>query len=798
MLDSVARESSAAWRSLVKRPGSTLAAILTLALGLGATTALFTVIHGVLLRPLDLRDSQDLVWLWGQHKERGALFERTSEADLVEWREHQTSFEALVGAHNRALTWGGREDPLKLSALVTTSDFLQILGVQPVAGRVFQEGDEGQALVVATHRLWGSHFASAEDAVGQTLVLDGAPHTIIGALPASFVLPRGGADVYLTRNLRSGLRRNFRSFWVLGRLAPGVDLARAQGEMAAFAERAVEKFPDSHRGWSVQVVPLEDHLVRDVKGGLWILFGAVGLLLLIACANVAHLLLLKSQDRRQEIAVRRALGAGPWQVTLSSLIEGGFLALGGSVLGLGIAWYAVPWLLSFEPGFLPRRTEIGVDFQVFGFSALLAVLTALLCSVGPALRSLAFHPVHDLGTSRSTGPTRQRNLLVSGEVAFTLLLLAGAALLLRSFESLRQVDPGFDPEGVAVVRVFPKVGSLSLPERVELFNALEDRLRSVPGVETVGAGTNLPLSRIGLPLTSSYALPGHQRAHQEEAPEVDVALVTPGYLPTLEVPILRGRGLLDSDQGQGQPVMVINEALARRAFPAGDALGKTLHLSLDDGVEREVVGVVGDIRFTDLVRDPRPTAYLPITQHRMWSGLTLVVQTSADPAALLPTLRREILAQAPDQPPHSLTTLPQLLDEALGLERFAALLLGLFAGLALILSVVGVYAVVSASVGRRLREMGLRRALGARRRQVHSFVLRQAMGPVARGLLLGTILAWPLGRNLEILLHGVRLWHPATWITTAGVLTLGAFLAAWTPAHRASRVDPAVALKSEG
>lgn len=804
MTTGILRELRLAWRGLLKRPFYTAATVLTLALGLGATTAMFSVVNGVLLEPMDLEDTEELMWLWSRHQQREALFERTSEADLVDWQSRQTSFRSLVGAHNRALTWTSTEEPRKLSTLVTTSDFFEVLGVRPVVGRTFRAGDEDASVVLLAHRLWSTHFGGAPEAVGSTMVLDGEPHTVVGVLPVAFELPRDGADVYQVRRLVPETARSFRKFWVLGRLRDDISPAAADQEMQSIAAQMAVEYPKSNRGWSATAVPLRDHLVRDVRAGLWALFGAVGLVLLIACVNVAHLLLLRAHGRRGELAIRRALGAGRAQLAVTSMAESALLAVAGAGLGILLARGAVPWLLALEPGSLPRRPEIAIDGQALLFACGITFLTTLLCGAWPALRAVATNPARDLGGARSVVPTRRRGLLITAEVAFALLLLTGAGLLVRSFEHLVRVNPGFDTEGVAVVRVFGQPGAMPHPKRLAYYQTLEDRLRQVPGVRTVGGATALPLSRIGLPLTSPFMRPGDaiDKNSAEDAPQADVRLATPGYLPTLGVPLLRGRHLAETDRADGLPVVVINETLARQAFPGENPLGQRLRFSQGGWMEREVVGVVGDVRFSDLVHEPRPEVYIPFEQHAFWSGITFVVGaadggTAGGIDSLLPSLRRAVLDFDRDQPPHSLTTMAQVFSEAVALERFAALLLSLFAALALVLTAVGIYAVVATAVAARTREMGLRRALGAQQRQVSELVLRQTMEPVVCGLVCGLALSFLAGKGLSSLLHGIGPRDPATLFQVCSTLVAAALFASWLPAWRAAQVDPAVALRDE-
>ena len=795
MLADAVRSFRRTLRSLAQRPGLHLAVVAILALALGASAAVFTVLDTVVLEPLDLDQPEDLVWVWSRHHDRGALFERTSEADLVDWRHDPGPFEALVGGHNRALTWSRGDDPLKLSVIVTSDDFFEVVRPRPMLGRLFEPGDGERRVVVLQHRFWRTHLGARQDVLGETLVLDGGAYEVIGVLPPSFELPRGGIDVFLTRRLVPEARRSFRSLWVLGRLKEGATVEQAQQHLDRQTAEIAGRFPDSHRGWDAHVVPLASHLVQGVQPALWTLFGAVTLVLLIAVVDTAHLLLLRSLERRHEVTVRRALGATRWHLVRQALGETLLLAGVAGVAGLGLAQLALPWLLERLPDRLPRHAEIALDGRtvVFGVAAVLVV--SGLCVLLPRLR--ARHDlVSDLRSGSREVATGGRRLaaLVVSEVALAMVLLAGAGLLHQSFQNLAQIDPGFETDDRAVVRVFTRPGSMTPVEREQFFDALETRLAEVPGVVQVGASTALPLSPIGLPITTAWQALGSDSAGRDDEPEADLRYATAGYFQTLGVPKIAGRFFDDDDRRGGAPVVVINETLARRAFPDGDAVGRQLRIA---GAEPTVVGVVGDVRHDSLLHEARSEIYRPHRQASFFAGMTLVVETQGGTEALLPTLRRAVLEVDPEQPPHSVVTLASIFEQATARERFAAELLALFAVFAVVLAALGLHAVLAAAVAHKRREIGIRRALGASHRAIRTWVLRRALAWTAMGIVAGLVLAAVGGRWLEGLLVGVEPMDPAVLTLTALALLGIAVAAAWLPTRRALRIDASSALRQD-
>ena len=783
-------------RTLAQRPGLHFAVVAILALALGASAAVFTVLDSVVLEPLDLDQPEDLVWVWSRHHDRGALYERTSEADLVDWRDEPGPFEALVGGHNRAVTWSRADDPLKLSVIVTSDDFFQVVRPRPFLGRLFEPGDAERPVVLLQHRFWRTHLGAREDVLGETLVLDGSAHEVVGVLPPSFELPRGGIDVFLTRRLVPEARRTFRSLWVLGRLKDGATSEEAQRYLTQRTTEIAQRFPDSHRGWDAHVVPLANHLVRGVRPALWTLFGAVTLVLLIAVVDTAHLLLLRSLERRHEVTVRRALGATRWHLVRQALGETLVLAGAAGLAGLGLARLALPWLLDRLPPGLPRQAEIALDGRTVLFGAAAVVVVAGLCALLPRLRARRDLASDLRSGSREveTGGNRLAVLVVS-EVALALVLLAGAGLLYQSFQNLARIDPGFETEDRAIVRVFTRPGSLTSVEREQFFDALETRLAAVPGVVQVGSSTALPLSPIGLPITTPWEAVGSESAGTDDEPEADLRYATPGYFGALGVPKVDGRFFDSRDRRGGAPVVVINETLARRAFPEGDAVGRQLRIA--GSVEPTVIGVVGDVRHDSLLHEARSEIYRPHRQASFFAGMTLVVETRGATEAMLPSLRQAVIEVDPNQPPHSVVTLEEIFSQATARERFAAELLALFAAFAVVLAALGLHAVLATAVSHKRREIGIRRALGASHGAIRTWVLRRALTWTGTGIAVGLVLAAIGGRWLEGLLVGVEPLDPAVLTLTALALLGIALAAAWLPVRRALRIDASSALRQD-
>jgi putative ABC transport system permease protein len=815
-----------ALRRLLKSPGFTLVAALALALGIGANTAIFSAVNAVLLRPLPYPDAGRLAFLSETSKDMDYM--SVSLPNFRDWLDQNRVFEELGLVRGQGATLTGGDAPQRLEAYIVTSGYFRALGVPPLLGRPFaREDDEAGAArtAVLNHRFWAAALGSDPGVVGRTLVLDGAATTVVGVMPAGF--EEDEVDLYLPLgphlpNLPVEERGNHPGFYGIARLRDGVSLAGAQAGMSAIARRLAEHYPDSNSGNGVRVASLTDELVGEVRPALLVLLGAVGFVLLIACANVANLLLARAEARTREIAIRTSLGACRGRLLRQLLTESVVLALLGGLAGLLLAFWAVGALVSLNPGDVPRIEEIGIDWRVLLFALGVSLLTGVLFGLAPALR--ASRP--DLNASLKEGATAAisgmrrpglRSALVVSEVALTLVLLVGAGLMLRSFERLRRVDPGFRDDRVLVMRAAPS-------ERAPLANVPPDQERSteawsrwyadvveaagaVPGVEAAAVTSTVPMEG-GASESGVVAAGQPMPTSPAEVTLVQFQTVSPGYFDVLGIPLLRGRSFEPSDDARAPLAAVIDETLAERLWPGEEPLGRRIAFEFrgqlnDDPrpIWRTVVGVVRHVRHYGLAEVVRPQVYAPVGQVPIWQDgdrpMGLLVRTRRDGDVVTGAIREAIARLDPAVPIFEVRTMESVLAEQLAQPRFSSMLLGAFAGIALTLAAVGIYGLVAYTVSRRTREIGLRMALGAARTDVLRMVVRQGMTLVAVGLAVGLALALALSRVLGSLLYEVSAWDPATFAAVAVVLLAIALVASWIPARRATRVDPLAALRYE-
>ena len=810
-------------RVLAKSPGFTAVALLTLALGIGANSAIFSVVNAILLRPLPYADSGRLVWL----SERGPNFPTMSISypNFSDWRAQQTVFEN-IGVYN----WGsynltGKGEPCRLTGVRISADSFSALRAQPALGRLFNNEEDkpgAPSVVVLSQALWRGRFGGDPGILKQSLTLDGRPYAVIGVMPARFAFP-GRADFWLPVGPLSSeeswkSRGNHPGLLGVARLKPGVTLEQARAEMETIAVRLEQQYPDSNKNNRVRIEPLLDNYVNDVRPALWTLLGAVALVLLIACANVANLLLARAAARQKEMAVRAALGAGRWRIARQLLTESVLLAVGGGALGLLLAWGGVRVILAMSRDALPRAAEVGLDSGVLAFTAAVAVLTGLLFGLAPAWQASQLDLQNTLkDTTRGTtgGRARLRQGLVVGEVALTLMMLAGAGLLLRSFHRLQHVNPGYSLERVLSFR-------LDLPERkyeteesqIIFYRSLVEKLRALPGVQAVSVTSRLPLG--GNDWQTSFVIEGRPEPPPHERPSMEVHLVSPDYFRAMNIPLLRGRPFTDQDdrahlrgrdlsgftRGErwmsGMNAIVVDEEFARRHWPKEEAIGKRVRLPWGEkGPVLTVVGVVGRVKLNRLSEEGGfVQAYLPFLQAPS-QGMAVVMKTTLAPETLMAAARQQVQALDPEQPIYDARTLAEMRDNAIAPQRLNLILLGVFAGIALVLALIGLYGVLAYAVAQRHREIGVRMALGAQRRDVLQLVVGQGMRLVLVGVGLGLIGALALTRLLRGLLFGVGPNDPLTLAATPMLLALTALLACWMPASRASRVDPMEALRYE-
>jgi predicted permease len=803
-----------ALRRLAKAPGFTAVALVTLALGIGANTALFSVVHGVLLRPLPFREPERLYWLWTRHTSTDRYPFQLPE--FCDYRDQSRTLEALAGFANWSpnLTDAGPAE--RLPGLRVSANFFETLGAQAALGRALRAQDDvpgHEKVVVLSHGLWQRRFGGDPAILGRRLTLNGEPFDVVGVLGRDFLFPV--RDIDLAVPLAPDLdpwrqdRQSTNFIRAIGRARAGFTRAQVGADLNGIAQRLKQEFPQSYaRKNGVAAIPYREELTRNFSQALWLLLGAVGLLLLIACANLANLMLVRATERRREMAIRQALGAGQGHLVRLLLIESALLAGGGAALGMLLARLAVPALVAMSPAAMPRAHDIAVDLPVFLFTLGAAVLSGVVFGLGPATRATRVDPNQELksesrGGVGSTDRGRARRSIVAAQVALMMVLLIGAGLLLKSFREVLRVEPGFD-RGVLTVRLsLPRKDYSQLARVSQFYRQLEARVAALPGVTSVAGASNVPLN--GALASADYKAADRPPVSEEQLPTAQYRMVTPTFFRTLGIPLIAGRSFNDDDREGGALVAVISQALARESFPDRDPLGQ--HLLVNDTPDgfrsMEIVGVVGDVKHASLESDPQPHLYVPYHQvHRellVWLTLNqfLVVQSAAAPLALADGIRRELAAVDPNVASADIRTSGYYADGAAAPRRFSLMLLAIFAGLALLMAAVGIYGVVSYTVAQRTRETGVRLALGARARDVMGLVLGEGLKTTAVGIAVGLAVALAASRAMGSQLYGVRSTDPATYATVAGLLVSVTLAACLWPAWRAARVDPTVALRRD-
>nr|MBA2458656.1 ABC transporter permease [Gemmatimonadales bacterium] len=779
-----------------RSPGFTAAAAITLALGIGANTAVFSLVDAALLRPLPFPEPERLAVLWESQPAQGKDREKISAANYLDWRRESRSFSELTAwiVWGKALTGAG--EPEELTMIRASANLFRLVGVEPALGRGFLPEEETPGrdrVVVLSHGLWTGRHGADPGVVGRSVVLDGEPHEIVGVMPAGFRFPDDGAVAMWTplAFAESELAtRAERMFNVTGRLAPGADLAGARAELATITGRLASAHPETNAGWGVTVLSAGEAAGAASRRPLLLLLGAVGCVLLIACANVGHLFLVRAIDRDREMAVRVALGARSGRLVRLLLLESALVVLLGGALGLALADWSLPLVRVLAPELVPGWHELALDGRVLAFGAGVLALVTVACGLVPALRA-AYRPP----AARSDAGTFRRAIIVA-EVALSVVLLVGAGLFFRSLDRIQRVDPGFDPDPVLAATIFLSGAKYDEDaKQAEFFSTLVQRLGFVAGVEAAGAVTTLPMNPVGIDYDLPFSADGTPPDAPAERQEVDFRVAEGDYFRALGMPLLRGRALELRDRAEAARVAVVNETLVRRFFGGADPVGRRVWVG---GGLRQVtiVGVVGDIRHRGLAARPRPELYVPSAQYPH-GGMTVVVRGRGDPAALAGALKAQVYALDRNQPITSLVTLPDLLSRSVAPRRTQLVLFGGFAALALILAAVGVYGVVAYAVGRRSREIGIRIALGATGTSVRRTVLLPGLALAGTGVLLGGAAAWWLAQLLASELYEVSPHDPHTYVA-AGLVLLGvAWAACEIPARRAVRTDPMIALRSE-
>lgn len=806
-MDTLIRDIGYALRALRRNPGFFCVALVTIGLGIGINTAIFSVVHAVLLNPLPYPEPQQLFTVWENLERRGGpSTEWTGQSNFLDWRERNRSFVEMSAVSEWAPHLTGIDRPEVLSGAVVTPGYFTVLSVEPAVGRAFAPDEEtpgNSNVAVLSHALWQSRFGGAPDLVGSSITLNGQPYTVVGIMPPGFRGPIApGAEIWSPLPIDRSLDdRGSYYLRVIGRLAPGVSREAAAADMDRLAALIAEEHPIDYRDVGTRLIPLQETVVGSVREPLLVLLGAVGLILLIACANVANLLLARASVRERELAVRSALGAGRMQLARQLLTESLVLAIGGGMVGLALGIWGTDALVALIPTGTPRAAEIGVHPAVFLFTIGASLATGLLFGLAPALvlsRSETSQALRERGTgSRTARGERLRSALVVGELALGLTVLAAAGLLLRSFAELRGVDPGFKVESTLSARLF--FPSARYPEGSQItafLGQLEERLRAAPAVHSVGAITVLPLS--GLVHDISFGIEGRLPQPGEE-PAADSRRATPGLFAALGVRLLRGRLFEESDREGTTRVALINEALARRHFAGENPIGQRIKVGGVRNPESPwwtIIGVVGSVSSRALDRPPEPEIYVPAAQ-RPARGWSMVIRAEGEATALAPSLREAIWSLDPDMAISQLATLETVFAASIASERLITWLLGAFAALAVLLGAVGTYGVMAFRVSRRTRELGIRMALGARRGDVLREVMRRGAWLTLGGLALGLAAALAAGRALSSLLFEVSPTDPLTLAGVAVLLASTAIFACYWPARRATKVDPLVALRSE-
>ncbi len=800
-VDTFWRDIRYGFRSLVKRPGFTAIALVALALGIGANTAIFSLVNAVVLRPLPFGDPDRLVWMWGNIRGGG---NRASVAplDFLDYRQQNQTFEQFAASFSfpLAVNLTGNGEPERLSSAAVTGNYFQTLGVAAALGRTFLIENESPAqshVAVLSHALWQRRFGGDPGIVNKKITLDGEAFEIIGVMPPTFSFPQK-AELWLPINFDYSPQMKQRKAHFLrpiGRLKTGVTLAQAQADTDAVARRLEEQYPSTNTGWNLRLVSLREQLVGNTRPTLFILFGAVGCVLLIACANVANLLLVRATSRRKEIALRTALGASRFRLVSQMLTESVLLALLGGGLGVLLAAWGVSLLVKVSEGNIPPTAQVKIDLPVLGFSLAISLVTGVLFGIAPALRTVKLSLSESLKEGGRTGEGAQRNrtrsILVVCESAIAVILLIGAGLLVRSLIRLQNIHPGFDSHNVLTMRLELPRQKYDTPDKTRNFyQQLEGRIGSLPGVETVGLISELPMS--GQPNDMPYTVEGRPPVSIDQAFDSDFRRVNRDYFRAMRIPLFRGRNFTEQEVQQAAHVLLVSESLASQVFPNEEAIGKRLVMSMGEQAF-EIIGIVGDVRHRSLEGEPLTTMYMPTHE----TGTNVVIRTQNNPLALAPAVRREVHAIDPDQPVGAVKTMDDWLETSVAGPRYRTSLLTLFALVALVLASTGIYGVMSYSVSQRTHEIGVRMALGARHLDVLKLVVTHGMGLVILGVILGLAGAYALTRVMSSILFEVSAKDPITFAAVAVMLTVVALIACYIPARRATKVDPLVALRYE-
>lgn len=791
-------------RTLFKRPLFACVAVLTLALGIGANAAIFSVVNAVLLSPLPFENPDEVSMIWGKTPAAGFSQQPVSVPDYQDLKEQNHVFEQIAAARGQAFNLTDGDEPERITGVRTAINLFSVLRVKPILGRDFLESDgvaAAEPVVIMSHGLWRQRYGSDPNLIGRQLNIDGKSYTVIGVLPPGIYYPASDTSLYVPLITQpSEVARGARFLRVIGRLKQGVSFSEARAEVDTISGRLAEQYPDSNSTYAFDLVPLHEQIVGRVRPALMVLLGAVGCVLLIACANVANLLLARAASRRTEFAIRAALGASRGQLVRQLLTESVLLSLLGGALGLMLAAWGVPTLIGISKDSIPRAAEVGIDLRVLGFTALVSLATGIVFGIVPALRSSSKSTTDALREGRrgTTGNVLHQRLLsglVVSEVAIALMLLAAAGLMIRSFVSISKVSPGFNPTGVLTLGIGLSSRYPDIEKQANFYESLLGRVRTMPGVDSAASAIRLPM--LGFNASTSFTIQGRPVPSGSE-PTADYRAVTGDYFKTMGIPLLKGRDLTERDNRDAPDVIVINQMLAEQFFDGEDPIGKRIQIFPDPTRWREIVGVVGDVRLLGLDTDINPALYVPMKQNPYPAALRnvfLVVRTGGEPKSLVAGIRGELRSMDRDVPISQVQTMEEIVSGSLSQRRLTMSLLVVFSALAGALAAGGIYGVMGYIVAGRTHEIGIRMAMGAQQSEVLRMILGDGAKLTAIGVGIGLGAAISLTRMLSSLLYGVSATDPATFAGMTLVLACVAMLASYIPARRAAKIDPMEALR---
>lgn len=793
-------------RMFLKQPAFTIIAILTLAVGIGANTTIFSVVNSILLRPLPYREPDRLAMVWMNNARINISEDWHSYPNYEDYRNNTSTFEDIALFNNRSFTITGDGEPERVRGAVASSNLFPLLGVGAMMGRTFipEEDENGKDMVaILSYGLWQRRFAADPDILGKTVSLNNANRVIIGVMPADFHFPEKDTEMWIPVAPPPQLKANRNAIWIqaIGRLKPGVTIEQAQSDMSSVSDRIIEQNP-SQEGYRANIVSYHQQIVGNVRPALLVLLGAVAFVLLIACTNVANLLLSRAAAREREVAIRTAVGASRTRLVRQFLTESALLAIIGGAIGVALAYWGLDILVALAPSDVPRLDQIRIDGRVLIFSLGISILTGLVFGLVPALHASKANLNESLkeggrGTTTGIQGRRVRNSLVVAEVAIALVLLIGAGLMIRSFMHLQRVDLGFNPDNLLTARV--QLSGTKYRDNqaaINFYKQLNERLEQFPGVRGAGAISDLFLSKT--PNSSNFSIEGRPEPPPTERVEIPIDIVNQSFFKVMGIPLISGRFFEERDGPEATPVIIINETMARRFWPGEDAVGKRMKFGSPDSDDPwiEIIGVVGDVRRTGFDAEVRPETFLPHAQ-APGRGLMMVVRTDSDPAKMASSFRAAVREIDADQPVFEVRTMDMILGEMMAQRRLNMILFGVFAAVAMLLASVGIYGIISHNVTERTHELGVRMALGASRSDMLKLILRQGMALAGIGIFVGLVLALVLTRVMSSLLYGVSATDPITFVLIAMMLGVVALAACLIPAQRATKVDPMSALRYE-